>query len=194
MNFEIKKHCMSNYYLTMNFSEHKLLQKHLLKEIDKNSSHKLIKKDEYYSDNVDKLDWQLSNELTRSWVKIIKPYLEYITEIAVQEIGFSEIFPIETIWFQQYYKSNTHGWHIHGNNFSAVYYLELPQSAPVTELLDMKQNRIFTPDIQEGDILIFPSTTIHRAPILDNNCRKTIISYNFDIKKIDKALLEGVKF
>jgi hypothetical protein len=31
---------------------------------------------------------------------------------------------------------DTHGWHTHGNNFTAVYYLELNEQSPKTELID----------------------------------------------------------
>ena len=34
--------------------------------------------------------------------------------------------------------------------------------------------------LAEGDIIIFPSYVMHRAPVIDNNIRKTIISCNID--------------
>jgi hypothetical protein len=50
-----------------------------------------------------------------------------------------------------------------------------------TELIDpFKVNKKIIPDVKEGDIIIFPSYVIHRAPIIDNNIRKTIISCNLD--------------
>jgi hypothetical protein len=40
-------------------------------------------------------------------------------------------------------------------------------------------------DIKEGDVLIFPSNLVHRAPKIKNNLRKTIISFNIDFNKFN---------
>ena len=44
---------------------------------------------------------------------------------------------------------------------------------------------------EEGDIVMFPSFMIHRAPPVQNDKTKTIISFNIEFKDIDgKKLAE----
>jgi len=189
-NLNIKYHKLDTGYLTFTFPYHSFLKDHILQRIEKQEADNLTNTDAYYSDNIDRLDWKNGTKWDREWVVLLKPYLEYVLGNAVSKYGFSEIFPVEAIWFQQYNHTNTHGWHIHGDNFSCVYYLELPKTAPVTQLLDLGGQNVVLPDVVEGDILVFPSTVIHRAPILQNNDRKTIISCNFSVKTISQNLLD----
>ena len=46
--------------------------------------------------------------------------------------------------------------------------------------------------IKEGDIVMFPSYTIHRAPIINNNIRKTIVSFNFILDLIESNTLTEI--
>ena len=39
------------------------------------------------------------------------------------------------MWYQQYLEGDTHGWHIHGNHFTGVYYLEFPDGCSQTEVV-----------------------------------------------------------
>ena len=41
-----------------------------------------------------------------------------------------DTFTIHEIWFQQYAKEGKHSWHVHGCNFTAVYFLDLPEGTP----------------------------------------------------------------
>jgi len=45
-------------------------------------------------------------------------------------------------------------------------------------------NKVISVDVKEGDILIFPSMIIHRAPEVINDSRKTIISWNLVYNEI----------
>jgi predicted 2-oxoglutarate/Fe(II)-dependent dioxygenase YbiX len=93
-------------------------------------------------------------------------------------------------WFQQYYKSDTHNWHFHGNsNLSCVYYIELYNSKDSTIFYDIENNSQFQLDVKEGDVVIFPSHTIHKSPLLKSNNRKTIISLNISFKKVDTTYI-----
>ena len=38
------------------------------------------------------------------------------------------------MWYQQYLNGDTHGWHIHGQHFTGVYYLEFPDGCSKTEV------------------------------------------------------------
>ncbi len=132
-------------------------------------------------DNVARLDWSKSSDFERPWVKYFMPYfVDTYTEICTK-IGYNDI-QIRDVWFQQYLKNGTHGWHTHSYNYSGVYYLEYPDGAPSTEFRPLS-NEIYTlDDLKEGDFITFPSFLWHRAPeVLDVN-RKTIISFNIDLK------------
>ena len=97
---------------------------------------------------------------------------------------------IDEFWFQQYVTGNEHGWHTHGSNFTGVYYLELDESSPKTEIIEpSRQDKKIVMDVHEGDVLMFPSYTIHRAPTIMNDVRKTIVSFNFVLDLIDPATL-----
>ncbi len=87
--------------------------------------------------------------------------------------------------------SGTHGWHTHSDNYTGVYYLELPDETPKTQIVNpLNQTEIIDLDIKEGDIVLFPSFIIHRAPINKSNKRKTIISFDINIDKIKKEILD----
>ena len=75
---------------------------------------------------------------------------------------------LESVWYQQYIKKDTHGWHVHPNSsISFVYNLELENSQSSTEFYDRKNKQIVQLDVNEGDILTFPSYLIHRsAPLI----------------------------
>lgn len=96
-----------------------------------------------------------------------------------EKFGYNR-YELHNIWYQQYYLNSTHTWHTHtGCQFTGVYYLEMPRAAPKTELRLLNQNcDNFVLDVQEGDIAIFPSCFVHRAPKVVEDIRKTIISFN----------------
>jgi hypothetical protein len=78
------------------------------------------------------------------------------------------------LWFQQYYKHSSHGWHQHNGHWALVYYLELPEMLEATEFLNYGHNF----KLKEGDMIFFPTFLIHRAPIITGEKRKTIIATN----------------
>jgi uncharacterized protein YbbC (DUF1343 family) len=55
-----------------------------------------------------------------------------------------------------------------------------------------KQNKKIVLDVKEGDIVMFPSYTIHRAPVIKNDIRKTIVSFNFVLDLIDQKTLNDI--
>ena len=84
------------------------------------------------------------------------------------------------VWYQQYYKSNNHNWHSHPfSNLSAIYFLEIADKRNNTEFVD--QDKIIRTDAEEGDVIIFPSYMIHRAPMIQNFERKTTINFTINL-------------
>ena len=104
-------------------------------------------------------------------------------------IGYGGI-EMKAVWYQQYLKNSIHGWHVHSENYTGVYYLEYPLAAPPTELWD---NKLKVPEVSEGDVVMFPAMTPHRAPMVTNDIRKTIVSFNFNVIELNTKRLEEFK-
>jgi hypothetical protein len=133
--------------------------------------------------NITRVDWHTSRfDNNRPWVRVLGSLFgSYILEWG-DNFGYSG-FEVAEMWFQQYEKNAIHNWHVHGCNFTGVYYLELPDDAAKTEYLDpcnFEATKTF--DVEEGDIILFPSYILHRSPPNLSNSRKTIVSWNFNIR------------
>tara|TARA_B100001094_G_C17832277_1_gene623799 strand:+ start:110 stop:658 length:549 start_codon:yes stop_codon:yes gene_type:complete len=103
-------------------------------------------------------------------------------------------FGILNVWFQQYHISDTHKWHNHGqSNISLSYLLELDDPKHSTEFIDTKRKKTFqVDDVCEGDVIIFPSHTLHRSPIITSNNRKTSIAINLSLGFPDPIKLDSL--
>ena len=151
----------------------------ILSEIDKCDDDSLSSTDSYYSDSISKLDWSKSSDTERPWVKIFVPeFCEDIKEI-ISSMCYYKI-SIKHMWYQQYLEGDTHGWHIHGQHYTGVYYLEFPEGSSKTEIcspFSLNKKQI---DVKEGDFIVFPAHLIHRG-LPNKTMRKTIVSFNFDV-------------
>jgi hypothetical protein len=170
------KNEMSCSYVISKFKYHKELKEELLGLLDTADYQNVVHKDAEV--NISKTDWHLSKDPSRPWTMKFQEFLvEHMKEV-YQEMGYDD-FVLEQLWFQQYQQSSEHGWHVHGCTFTSVYYLELPEGTPKTEWVNpFNQTDISKFDVQEGDVLTFPSFVVHRAPPNTSELRKTIISYN----------------
>ena len=143
-----------------------------------------------YSQDKITTDWSQSEDLSRPWTQLLYPFLKNHFNQCAVKLNY-QTFKMHNLWFQQYEKGETHGWHIHGSNYTGVYYLELPAKATKTELINQfSQKEKITIDATEGQIVIFPSFIIHRSPRIIEDVRKTIISFNIDFLLIQSSLLE----
>ena len=172
---------------------HNKIKKNLLKLIDDYKADSLKHKDFYYDDLIEKLDWNSSRITNRPWVQVLLPFIEKHFIKCTKKLNLKDFY-IRALWFQQYGKNGTHGWHVHEQNYTGVYYLELPKSAPLTELIDPTniKNR-FKIKAKEGDIVLFPSFVIHRSGKMKTKDRKTIVSFNLEFQHIDKQVLKIIK-
>ena len=188
----VRKFLLESFYTIGKLPNHEQLRQPLLDLLDNAKTDTLVMKDNYYTDSVNKLDWDHARDFTRPWVKLLKPHIEdYLNKLAVA-LGYQSSI-IDEFWFQQYVNGDSHGWHTHGSNFTGVYYLELDNNSPKTEIIEpIKQNKKIVLDVKEGDIVMFPSYTIHRAPIINNNIRKTIVSFNFILDLIESNTLTEI--
>ena len=147
---------------------------------DQTASDRLEQNDDYHNHRVSKLDWAVSTDFERPWVKEFLPsFIDTIGKI-LPEIGYLGM-DMKQIWFQQYLEGDRHGWHIHGDHYTGVYYLEYPKSAAKTQICSPFSMKIQDVEASEGDIIVFPSHWIHRSGVPNGKDRKTIISFNFSV-------------
>ena len=174
------------------FEYHSVMKDTLLSMIDNSYNDNLNVKDDYYGDEVHRLDWSKNLDYDREWIKYIKPRLQEHFDVCANDLNYEGCI-VKGMWYQQYVKNNTHGWHIHGENYTGVYYLEHPEGSPKTELIDQYDiTKKISVDAKEGDIIIFPSFIIHRAPRVMNDVRKTIVSFNLEFELIKKSIFQVI--
>ena len=166
--------------------EHLDIRDSILSEINKSSDGNLEQLDSFYTDSISKLDWNNSANLERPWLKIFLPVFLKNLQEPIASIGYAKAV-IKNVWYQQYLEGDTHGWHIHGEHFTGVYYLEFPEGCSQTEIVSPYDFKVKKIDVVEGDFIVFPAHCIHRG-LPNTKKRKTIISYNFSI---DGSPIEG---
>lgn len=177
-------HKLPCFYLLSKFNKHEELKEKVLEEINNVEVNSLVQNSDYYTDNINRVDWDQCTDFERPWVKILLKDLMIHFETQFNKTGYKKAM-LYQLWFQQYFKGGTHGWHIHGHNFTGVYYLDFDKTSPKTELVyPFENNKKTTVKAKEGDIVIFPSFVIHRAPKVLNDKTKTIISFNLSLKDI----------
>lgn len=140
-------------------------------------------KNDIFSDSFKKLDFHLCNDYERPWVKFFLPYLKKELKEIANSLWYDD-FSFKGIWFQQYEENDTHGWHIHANNYTGVYYVDMGKESPKTEIIDPYNNKDITViNVKSGSLLLFPSFFIHRSPPITKKTEKTIISFNLNLTK-----------
>lgn len=148
-------------------------------------------KNDTFPDSFKKLDFHLCNDYERPWVKFFLPHLKSELKNIANSLWYDD-FSFKGIWFQQYEQYDTHGWHIHANNYTGVYYVDMEEDSPKTEIIDPYNNKnISIMDVKVGSLLLFPSFFIHRAPPLSKKTKKTIISFNLNLTKPSENLFLG---
>lgn len=176
-------------YFISPLKEHLEIKEQLLSEINKTDKKKAINLKVNTVIGCD-YDWSFDNE--RPYLKTLLPFLTKHLSKEIKNQNFDQVH-IHNVWFQQYIFNDIHDWHIHGQTqFTCVYYLELPEQAPVTEFIHpFNQDKKQDFNIKEGDILIFPSFVLHRGKRNKSQKRKTIISFNLDMVNGDNDFPEN---
>jgi hypothetical protein len=130
--------------------------------------------------SISNTDWHLSPQMFRQYRDIInQPIAQHLE--AVRIANNYTAYSIGSCWFQQYKMGDYHDWHTHGEcMFANVYYVELPEGSPKTTFLHNGEE--FSIDVQEGDILTFPSYLVHRSPPNQIDSLKTVISFNSNFR------------
>ncbi len=171
-------------YFICSLSEHSSLKPILLNLIENAPGKYSVQKYE----TISKSDWFLNQNgasfrknLVESkednYFKVLLPYMQNIIENVIPDKNKQNFF-ISQAWYQQYKKMNYYFYHDHpGVRWAVVYYLELPSDGPKTEFEDFL-GKSHTPDVKEGDMLVFPGWMKHRSPPNKSNDRKTVIAFN----------------
>ena len=143
---------------------------------------------------IGKLDWFRSKDFeNRPWVNLVWDMISSkLNSMIYKHYGLSGI-AMNDLWFEQYGTDEAHGWHIHSQNFTGVYYLELPEDDD-NETRVLSGNEMLTPKVKEGDICLFPSFAIHSGPKINSTKRKTILSYNFDMMGITSKQYNRIEY
>jgi len=137
-------------------------------------------------EQVSRTDWHVDRAQIREYFKfifpIVYPYMHQLMEDAFnkdEKIYDIDHIKISSYRMNRYEKSDYHGWHRHPNSsWHFIYYVELPEGAPGTEIQIPFTNERVRPDVKEGDLLMSPSCFLHRGPPNDSKGRKTIIVMN----------------
>jgi len=161
--------------------------------INSQESKSIVNNQGYYSDNIHRTDWHLAQDYSRPWTTILKPSIDQHMSLVMEDMGYTQT-ELDNLWFQQYNQGSGHGWHVHMFcQWTNVYYLDFPPGSPRTQLVvPFDQSSIFEVDVEEGDILTFPSIVIHRAPVVQTTNIKTIVSFNVNSSLITNTVLEAI--
>ena len=69
----------------------------------------------------------------------------------------------------------------------------MPERKFSTEFVDIERNTTFQVDVEEGDVIIFPSYIIHRSAIItDSNVIKTTIAINLNLGDVNENLINPI--
>ncbi len=129
-----------------------------------------------------KHDWNDCLNKNRQWYKLTGKKISDELIAMLKKINYDDAV-VHEMWFQQYKLNDFHGWHLHGRNFTGVYYVDFSEKLKQkgTEFINIgNPKNKFVLDVEEGDIIIFPSNIWHRSPKIKSNSIKAIISYNIE--------------
>jgi hypothetical protein len=113
----------------------------------------------------------------------------FCEEIKLFEKEVNLKFSVSEFWFQRYNNGMDHAPHNHGPvGFSAVCYLEFDRKyhkptifiSPLGNFINGEIER-YIPQVEEGEIIFFPSNLLHFAPVNLSNKIRIIVSFNLEI-------------
>ena len=117
----------------------------------------------------------LIEEITRLFGDEIFNFIKFID---------AEYF-LESAWIQEYQKNMDHDLHNHGIGYSSIIYINYEKEIhSSTIFVDKVNNKLFLPDVEEGDILFFNSKHYHHCPSNKSDIGRMICSFNLKKQNI----------
>ena len=136
----------------------------------------------------------------------IPAYMEAVGEIISPSMqDFAENYPcpvyITSLWYEKSMRFDGHGPHNHGQTgYSGIIYVDYDSSVheptrffspfpdPANgDLVD------FQPVVREGDLILFPSSILHEAPINRSTKQRVVVSFNIMGEDVMKAYQSGLE-
>ena len=113
------------------------------------------------------------------WQRVAPLLNQFARNVAVRpETGLNYQIHVDMMWFHRMDKGDYDNWHNHSLcQWVGVYYVDLPEGEQT--LLQDYEGNVFKPDVSEGQLIIFPSSYIHKSPKVTG--RKTVINFNFNV-------------
>jgi len=166
-----------DHYITFHIREHNLIKDEIIQLIERENGKSVNESSDYI---VTKQDYENSFNFEREYVQLLLPVIKNYIQRAFNEYMFLSNCTITNIWYHIYSKNDTYGWHIHDSvNWTGIYYLKLPKHAPKTDIKSLvKKNKVFTPKVKEGDVVLFPAHLHHRSKHLNTDEQKISIVFN----------------
>lgn len=159
---------------------HKDIKESLLNNIAEMGTHSLIAPKNNYGQSIANSDWHLAETVKRPYYSIISPIIDSVCDSLKIKYKYTSDIELETFWFQQYKTGDFHTWHNHSGLFSCVYYVDISDKTPKTSFNILGED--IEINVNEGDILVFPTFIPHQSkPNLDTKT-KTIIAFNLKEK------------
>ena len=172
--------------------DHSLIKNRILNEIKLSTHYENIDNlSEYSSYKVSRADMDLCGDLNRSWVKMLIPNLSLSINEMLSNMAYNG-FEINEMWYHQYVKGDTYGWHIHEDQYAGIYYLEFGKSSGKTQMCSPYSFKSMNINAKEGDVVIFPAHLMHRA-LPNSDERKTVVSFNFNLKPHNRQYINLIK-
>lgn len=129
--------------------------------------------------NISKTDFFLDSTVEPEYGKFVLPIIFPYIYRTLNTYIYSCDVTIRRYWYQQYKINESHNLHIHGDTtWACVYYLELPDNGSKTTFQDLISKNYYTPNVEEGEILLFPAFLPHTSLPNNSSQQKTVIVCN----------------
>jgi len=106
-------------------------------------------------------------------------------EFKLIEKKFNNKILLQRAWSVTYDKGHYHAPHNHSSQgYTGIIYLQIKKDSPKTTYIqpwnnEKDQSVLFTPDVEQGDIMIVPQFIMHYTEPNTINFKKRIISFDF---------------
>ena len=106
-------------------------------------------------------------------------------ELSLLKTKFNRNIEIQRLWSVTYDKGDYHVPHNHSSKgFTAILYLSMKKESPTTTYIqpfndENDKTLLYTPDVEEGDIMIVPQFVLHYTEPNKLYFKKRILSFDF---------------